>query len=83
MKGRRVTKNVKEIKFQGVWVSLNKKKFPETTTHKIFETNSSFHMKWRTTGKSLISVFKGFFPTVNKTSVLPGRLGTRLSFYDA
>ena len=29
--------------------SYNKSKFPETKTHKIFETNSSFHVKWRTT----------------------------------
>ena len=27
-----------------------KKKFPETITHKIFETNSGFHLKWGTTG---------------------------------
>ena len=25
--------------------SLNQKKVPETITHKIFETNSSFHVK--------------------------------------
>ena len=29
--------------------SYNKSKFPERKTHKIFETNSSFHVKWRTT----------------------------------
>ena len=52
MKGLRVTKNVKEIKFEGVWGELeSKRKFPEIVTHKIFEINSSFHVKWRTTGK--------------------------------
>ena len=40
----RVTKNVKAIKFKGVWLEYDKK-FPETITHKIFETNSSFHVK--------------------------------------
>ena len=29
----------------------NRTTFPDTITHKIFETNSSFHMKQRTTGK--------------------------------
>ena len=28
-----------------------KKRFPETIINKIFETNSSFHAKWCTTGK--------------------------------
>ena len=46
MKGLRVIKNVKEITFEGVWGRIRiKKKFPETITHKIFETNSSFHVK--------------------------------------
>ena len=52
MRGFRVTKNVKIIKFEGIWGELElKKRFPETMTHKIFETNSSFHAKWRTMGK--------------------------------
>ena len=46
VKGLRVTKIVKDVKFEGVLVELeSKKKFPETITHKIFETNSSFHVK--------------------------------------
>ena len=46
MKGLTVTKNVKFIKFEGVWDELESKtKFPETITHKITETNSSFHVK--------------------------------------
>ena len=28
-----------------------KKLFPQTKTNKIFETNSSLHVKWCTTGK--------------------------------
>ena len=46
MKSLRVTKNVNEINFEGVWGELeSKKKFPKTITHKMFETNSSFHVK--------------------------------------
>ena len=51
MKDLRVTKNVKEIKFEGVWGELESKKCPETITHKIFKTNSCFHVKEHTTGK--------------------------------
>ena len=53
MKGLEVTKNIKEIKFEGVWDELESKNFPETVTQvsqivsniSIFETNSSFHVK--------------------------------------
>ena len=45
MKGLRVTKNVKAIKFEGVWGELQSKKFPETITHKVFDTNFSLHLK--------------------------------------
>ena len=47
MKGLGVTEFVKEIKFEGFSGELESKhkKFSETTTHKIFETNSSFHVK--------------------------------------
>ena len=46
MKGLRVTKIVKETKFEGVWGRVKSKKmFPETVIHKISEINSSFHVK--------------------------------------
>ena len=47
MKGLGVTEVVKEIKFEGASRELESKnkKFLETTTHKIFETNSSFYVK--------------------------------------
>ena len=46
MEGLRVTKIVEEIKFEEVWGELEAKKgFSETTSHKVFETNSSFHVK--------------------------------------
>ena len=52
MKELRVTKNNKEVKIEYNWGDLERKKrFLETTTHKISETNSSFHDKKCTTGK--------------------------------
>ena len=46
MKGFRVIKNFKGIKFEGVSGKARiKKMFPETITHKISESNSSFHVK--------------------------------------
>ena len=50
MKGIRVAQIAKEIKFKGVCGNLeSKKRFPETASHKIFET--SFNLKQRTMGK--------------------------------
>ena len=43
MKGLRVTKNIKEIMFEGVSGELESKK--KKITQKIFEVNSSFHVK--------------------------------------
>ena len=46
MKRLRGTNNVKEIKIKGIWGQVRiKKLFPETITHKVTETNSTFHMK--------------------------------------
>ena len=51
MKGLRVTKNIKKSRFEEVKEGTGKKKFPEKIIHKIFETNSSFHIIKRTTRK--------------------------------
>ena len=46
MRGLSVTKNLKEIKFEGVWGQLESKKgFSGTIAYKLIETNSSFHVK--------------------------------------
>ena len=46
MRDLRATKNIKAIKFEGVLGELeSKKNFPETITHKAFETNSNFYAK--------------------------------------
>ena len=47
-----------------------------TTIYKIYETNSSFHVKWH--GKVLISIFQQFFATINNNFILGVGLGTRL-----
>ena len=51
MKDLRVTKIIKEIKFKGVWGKLESKEDFQRQSVKIFETNSSFHVKYRTPGK--------------------------------
>ena len=47
MKGLRVTKIAKKIKFEEICDELEskKRKIPETINHKIFETNSIFQVK--------------------------------------
>ena len=51
-KGLTVNRSTKENRFKGVWDELEAKKlFEDTIIHKIFETNSSFHVKQRITGK--------------------------------
>ena len=40
MKGLRITKVVKEVKFEGALRELNKKKIPETIIYKTYETLS-------------------------------------------
>ena len=51
MKGLTGTKIGKEIRFEWIWGELDSEKFPETMIYKIFEINSSFYVKYRTTGK--------------------------------
>ena len=51
-----------------------------TINHKIFDTNSCFHVKAHKR-KSLISVFQELSASVNKTLKLAGSLGTRISFH--
>ena len=54
-----VTKVLEQIKFEEVWVR-SKNMFPETITHKIFDTNSSFHVKQHTTRKLKFLIFRRF-----------------------
>ena len=63
MKGFRVTKIVKGIKSEVAWGNLEAK-----TIHRIFETNSSFDVNQRTTGKVQILSFKVFLLVITKFS---------------
>ena len=87
VKGLRVTKIVKQIKFKGVRGQVRSKKlFAETTIHKILETNSSFYVKQCTTGKVQFLFFSIFFANIDKKNKKKqkkqkkngGRLETRL-----
>ena len=46
--------------------SNNIGEFRPTIIHKMFETNSSFYVKDRTTGKVLVSVFQEFLLVLTK-----------------
>ena len=50
-------------------------KIEPTIIHKIFETNSSFHVKLHY-GKSLISVFQKIFTSIDKIFISSGGLNT-------
>ena len=53
-----------------------------TIAHKVFETNSSFHVKQRTTG-NFGFCFSRIFCQYYQNFHFSGRLVTRLSFYEA
>ena len=75
MKGLIDSKNVKEINFVGVWGELESKE--------IFQyLRLQFSCQIVHNVKSLISVFQEFSTSINKTFILAGRVGTRLSFYE-
>ena len=54
--------------------------FLDTIIHKIFETNSNFHVTAQY-GKSLISVFREHFASINKIFILAGGLASALPCY--
>ena len=57
-----------------------KKRFPETVSQKITETNSSFWVKQHSKSKGLL--LRGVFARTYKIFHLAGGMGTRLPFYD-
>ena len=48
-----------------------------TTIHKVFETNSSFRVKYRTTGKVQFLFFKRFLPPLTNCLYIAEELSTR------
>ena len=51
MKSLIATKIVQKANFEWDWGKLKAEKCLETITDKMYERNSSFHVKWRNTGK--------------------------------
>ena len=49
-----------KLGLEGSGGSRNQKAFSETISYKIFETNSRFYVKFRTTGKVLLLFFGTF-----------------------
>ena len=81
MKGVRVTKIVKENKFEGVWDELEAKNcFQRQSFTKDLSLTLVF-MRNSALRSSLISAFKEFYANINKVFLLAGRLGTRQLFY--
>ena len=79
MKGLRVTKIFKEIKFEGVWNELESKKFFRDNNSQNICEQFKVSSDIAHNGKGLISVFAEFFASINKNFHLRGRLGTWLS----
>ena len=75
-------KSYKNCKWNKLWSSLmsarSKKLFPETIIHKIFETNSSFHVKHWNMRKLEFLFFSIFFASINTIFILTGRQGASL-----
>ena len=82
MKGLRVTKLVKEIKFEEFWGELDSKKvFQSQSFTKYVRLNLVF--MWNSALWEKINFcFSEFFASIKKILILTGRLDTRLSFYE-
>ena len=84
MKGLKVTKIAKEIKFEGVWGMFGGKR-----VSRVSHSQDIWGWLWFSCGgvgvhcgKGFISFFQGFFGSINKILILLGGLDTRLSFYE-
>ena len=67
MKGLRVTKIVKEIKFERIWDEPGAKKYSQRQSlTKYWRLTLGFHVKQRTTGKVEYLFFKGFLLVLTK-----------------
>ena len=78
MKGLRVTKIVKEIKFEGVWGELEAKKCFQRQSFPKYWRQTLFWHKIAKYKKVLISMFRQLFASINKIFILGRRLSTRL-----
>ena len=81
MKCLRVTKLVKEIKFEGVWDDLEAKNVSKDNHSQNIWDWPWFSCEIAHYWKSLISVLEEFVASTKKMLILTGGLGTRMSFY--
>ena len=65
----------------GSWIRIEKR-VQETTSHKISDTTSSFHVKLHTAQKVLLLILETILVVLTKMYFLAERMGTRLSFYE-
>ena len=79
VKGLRVTKIFKEIKFEGVWNELESKKFFRDNNSQNICEQFKVSSDIAHNGKGLISVFAEFFASINKNFTLTERLLNWLS----
>ena len=81
MKCLRVTKLVKEIKFEGVWDDLEAKNVSKDNHSQNIWDWPWFSCEIAHYRKGLVPVFGEFVASTEEMLILTGGLGTRLSFY--
>ena len=81
VKGPRVIKNVKQIKFEGVWGKLEAKYCFQRQSW-LKHMRQPLELVWNSAMKSSISIFEHFLACIDKIFILGGRLGTRLKLYE-
>ena len=80
MKGLRVTKLVKEIKFEEFWGELDSKKVLQSQSFTKY-VRLNLVLMWNSAPREKINFcFSEFFASIKKFLILTGRLDTRLSF---
>ena len=82
IKALRVTKIVKEIKFEEVWGKLKSKKGFQIQSFTKYLRLTLVFLEIVHYGKSLTSVFQECFDSINGIFILKWRLSTRLLFYE-
>ena len=80
--GLRVTKIVRGIKFEGVWVEFKSKNCFQRQSFTKYLRLALVSCEIAHYEKSLISVFQEFFASISKIFTLTRRLATRLSLYE-
>ena len=72
----------KKLCFKGSVVRWNLRNVCKNNNSKHISHELKFSCQREHNGKSLISVFQEFSASINKTFILTGRQGTRLSSYE-